>query len=70
MRTSLHFKSPFKSCLDGMKPVAGEVNKTQFFAIYMHKATIHYINDQEGCPYFLFNHFTYLDHKQFMKISH
>ena len=33
-------------------------------------ADINYVNDYEGCPYFLINHFIHLDYKQFMKISH
>ena len=47
-----------------MKPATGGANKTQFFAICTHKATINYINDQEDSPCFLFNHFVYLDHKK------
>ena len=46
------------------------VIKTQFSAICFHKATINYINDQEDSPYFIFNRFIYLDHKEFMKIRH
>ena len=37
---------------------------------HIHNPTISYTNGQEGCPCFHFNHFIYLDHKQFMKISH
>ena len=35
----------------------------------MDKATIDYINDQEGCPCFLMNHFINPDYEQFIKIS-
>ena len=71
MHTSLHFNYFLKVArLYGMKPAVEEVNKDSFLAICKHKATKNYINDQEDSLYFLFDHFIYLDYKQFMKISH
>ena len=52
-----------------MKPAVGGVNKTQF-SCYLYTQDYYYINDQEDFLCFLFNHVIYLDHKQFMKISH
>ena len=67
MRTSRHF-----NYLPKVAKMVGESGSKHdsFLAICLHKANINYINDQEGCPCFLINHFIHLDCKQFVKISH
>ena len=53
-----------------MKPAIEGVNKTQF-CCYLYTQDYYELHKRpEGYPCLIFNHFIYLDHKQFMKISH
>ena len=41
----------------------------RFLVICIHKASINYVNDQEGCPCFLMNHFIHLDYRLLIAVS-
>ena len=66
MHASRHFNYLSKV----LKMVCQGSKHDTIFLLSVYTRLINYVNVQEGCPYFLMNHFIHLDYKQFVKISH